>query len=88
MQHKVYRHRITQAGQVSIPSEIRQRWGTTLVAIQDDGDSIVVRPLEEDLAGRMRGAWKGLGDGRPSAEMLREIRNQENEVEVRKWTHP
>ena len=85
MSRKVYRHRITQAGQVSIPAEVRQRWGTALVAIEDEGDRIVLRPLEDGLGERLRGAWAGLGDGRSSGEILEEIRKEEAEAEKAKW---
>jgi bifunctional DNA-binding transcriptional regulator/antitoxin component of YhaV-PrlF toxin-antitoxin module len=85
MSRKVYHHKITRAGQVSIPADVRQRWGTTLVAIEDEGDQLVVRPLPEDWVDRVRGAWKGIGDGRTSAELMAESRQQEIEAENRKW---
>ena len=81
----MYRRRITETGRVSIPAEIRRRWGTALVQIDDEGDRLVLRPLADGLGERLRGAWSGLGDGRPSAQILREIRREESEAETAKW---
>lgn len=85
MKRKVYRHRITRAGQVSIPAEIRERWGTALVSIEDGGDRVVLRPLAEGVGERLRGAWKDRRDGSQSADLLAEIREQELEAEAAKW---
>ncbi len=50
--------RITTGGQLSIPAAIRRRWGTSRVAIEDHGDSLVVRPLPEDVLAALRGSLK------------------------------
>jgi bifunctional DNA-binding transcriptional regulator/antitoxin component of YhaV-PrlF toxin-antitoxin module len=62
------RARITTGGQISLPAAVRRRWQTSVVALEDRGDSVVVRPLPEDPIAAARGALKGrLG----SAEALR-----------------
>jgi AbrB family looped-hinge helix DNA binding protein len=39
---------VSKGGQISIPAEIRRRWHTRLLALEDRGDEIVLRPLPED----------------------------------------
>ena len=85
MGRKVYHHRITRAGQVSIPADVRHRWGTALLSIEDEGDRLIVRPLPENWVDRVRGAWKGEGDGRSSAELMAESRQHDLEAEEQKW---
>lgn len=53
------RARITTGGQISLPAAVRRRWQTSVVAIEDRGDSVVVRPLPEDPIAAARGALKG-----------------------------
>jgi bifunctional DNA-binding transcriptional regulator/antitoxin component of YhaV-PrlF toxin-antitoxin module len=53
------RARVTTGGQISLPAEVRRRWGTSVVAVEDHGDSVVVRPLPEDPVAAARGALKG-----------------------------
>jgi bifunctional DNA-binding transcriptional regulator/antitoxin component of YhaV-PrlF toxin-antitoxin module len=55
------KHKITRAGQVSVPADVRRRWGTTVVAVEDHGDSLVIRPLPDDPIAAARGALKGRG---------------------------
>lgn len=82
----MYRHKITAAGQVSIPAEIRHRWGTSTVAIEDEGDRIVLRPVPDDPIVRLRGSLAHLR--RPdltAAEAVREAREEDIEAEEEKW---
>jgi hypothetical protein len=37
--------KITRGGEISIPSGIRRRWGTSTLALEDLGDRIVLRPV-------------------------------------------
>ena len=53
-------YRITGSGQVSIPVEVRRRWGTSLVTYDDLGDRLVVRPVPDDPIAAARGILKGL----------------------------
>jgi AbrB family looped-hinge helix DNA binding protein len=83
---KVYRHRITRAGQVSIPAEIRARWNTSTVAIDDEGDRIVLRPVPDDPIAALRGIFADLR--RPDvtgAEAVRQARDEDIEIEEEKW---
>ena len=42
------RMRISKGGQISIPAPIRHRWGTSTVALEDQGDRIVIEPAPDD----------------------------------------
>ncbi|HEU0303353.1 MAG TPA: AbrB/MazE/SpoVT family DNA-binding domain-containing protein [Gaiellaceae bacterium] len=75
-------YRITSSGQVSIPAEVRRRWGTSMVIYDDLGDRLVVRPVPEDPIAAARGILKGL---LPPTEQLRaEARRDEAHAEERK----
>lgn len=80
----MYRHKITKAGQVSIPAEIRHRWGASTVAIEDEGDRIVLRPVPDDPIAALRGIF---ADNNPmtAAEAVRAARDEDIEAEVEKW---
>jgi bifunctional DNA-binding transcriptional regulator/antitoxin component of YhaV-PrlF toxin-antitoxin module len=53
------RYRITEGGQVSIPAEVRRRWATQSVALDDHGSYLVVRPVPTDPIGAARGRFRG-----------------------------
>lgn len=40
--------KVTSSGQLSLPASVRRRWGTSRVAIADEGDRVVVRPVPQD----------------------------------------
>lgn len=86
MPRKVWRHRITRAGQVSIPAEIRARWGATTVAIEDEGDRLVLRPTPDDPIEALLGVLKGKGRDIPSDEAMRLADDSERRAERRKWS--
>jgi AbrB family looped-hinge helix DNA binding protein len=84
MGRKVYRHKITKAGQVSIPAEVRARWGTSTVAIDDEGDRIVLRPVSDDPIEALIGIF---ADDSPftASEAVRAARDEDIEIEEEKW---
>lgn len=51
------RMRITRGGQLSIPAAIRHRWGTSAVALEDQGDRLVIEPVPEDPIAAADGAF-------------------------------
>ena len=86
MRRKMWRHKITGAGQVSIPAEIRHRWETSTVAIEDEGDRIVVRPVPDDPISRLRGIFADSRiAGVSAAEAVREAREEDIEIEEERW---
>ncbi|MGD9697361.1 MAG: AbrB/MazE/SpoVT family DNA-binding domain-containing protein [Thermoleophilia bacterium] len=54
------RVRITSGGQVSIPAELRRRWGASELEIDDHGDHLVLRPADADPIAAARGALAGV----------------------------
>jgi AbrB family looped-hinge helix DNA binding protein len=50
---------ITRGGQISLPAAVRNRWGTRRVALDDRGDSVVVRPVPDDPVAATRGVLQG-----------------------------
>lgn len=74
---------VSQGGQVSIPAEVRRRWGTTRVSVEDRGDSLVLRPIPDDPIGAAMGSLAGPGP--TSDEILAESREEEALAEERKY---
>ena len=82
----MWRHKITRAGQVSIPAEIRERWAVTNVLIRDEGERLVVEPLPASAIEAVRGILKGRAKGEiTSAEARRLWRAEDNAAMERKW---
>jgi AbrB family looped-hinge helix DNA binding protein len=80
----MWRHRVTAAGQVSIPAEIRDRWHASTVLIEDEGDRIVLRPIADDAVEALIGILSGPSDV-PSDVAVREARDADNRAMDRKW---
>ena len=54
--------RVSRNGQVSLPAEVRRRWGTQEVQVLDLGDRVVVRPAPAgDAWDRLPGKYAGHG---------------------------
>ncbi|MEX2547007.1 MAG: hypothetical protein WD830_04370 [Chloroflexota bacterium] len=77
--------KISQGGQVQVPAEVRKRWGTRDVIIHDAGAYIRISPIPDDPIGAVMGSLAGPG---PSVnEMMRQHREEEAEIEERKFGH-
>jgi bifunctional DNA-binding transcriptional regulator/antitoxin component of YhaV-PrlF toxin-antitoxin module len=50
------RMKISKGGQISIPARIRHRWATSTVALDDQGDRIVIEPAPDDPIAAAEGA--------------------------------
>ena len=86
MARKMWRHKITKAGQVSIPAEVRERWGATNVLIVDEGEQLTVRPVPESPIEALRGILKGKArNDITAAEAKRLWRAEDNAAMERKW---
>lgn len=81
----MWRHKITAAGQVSIPAEVRHRWETSTVAIEDEGDRIVLRPVPDDPIAALRGIFADLKTDVTATEAVREAREEDIQIEEEKW---
>lgn len=74
--------RISRGGQVSVPADVRKRWATSRLTLEDRGDELVLRPAPDDPVAALRGALAGLG--LPSSdEMRRRSRAEDAEREER-----
>lgn len=72
--------KISSNGQVSIPAEVRRRWGVTEVLVNDQGDRLIVLPARGPAA--LRGILK---DKLPPTEQMRaEARAEERQAEERR----
>lgn len=79
------RMKISKGGQVSIPAPIRKRWGTTTVTLEDRGEEIVLKPAPDDPIAAAAGAFAGEGRGPGLDTIRREEREDELEIEERKY---
>jgi len=74
---------ISSGGQVSIPADVRRRWGASRVVILDHGTSIELRPIPDDPIGSLRGSMAGPG---PTTDDIRQMeRENDAAIEARKW---
>lgn len=74
---------ISRGGQVSIPADVRRRWGASRVVIVDHGTSLELRPLPDDPIATVRGSLAGAGPS--SSEIRRAEREADASAEARKW---
>jgi bifunctional DNA-binding transcriptional regulator/antitoxin component of YhaV-PrlF toxin-antitoxin module len=70
------RVKVTTGGQISVPAEIRRRWATTTLTLEDLGDRIVLSPAPDDPIGAARGALAGKA-GTATEELRRAARAAE-----------
>ena len=52
-------YKITTSGQFTLPADIRRRWRTRQVRVEDHGDHVVVKPVPDDPIAAVRGIFKG-----------------------------
>lgn len=65
---------ISKGGQVSIPAEVRHRWGTRSVVVEDRGSALLIRPIPADP---IRAAIGSLAGRRPTSDELRSFAREE-----------
>ncbi len=75
---------ISKGGQISVPAEVRKRWRTRRLQVEDRGDELVIRPAPEDPIAAARGVLKGRLRY-TSEELRRMAREEEAEIEERRW---
>ena len=66
---RTVRAKVTSNGQVSLPAELRHRWGTPAVLVIDKGDYAIVRPIPDDPVTALRGSHAGPGPTSDSARV-------------------
>jgi len=76
-------YKITTSGQVSIPANVRRRWQTSRVQVEDHGNHVVVRPVPEDPVAAVRGVFKSRMT-MTTDEARARVREEDAEIEERK----
>ena len=76
--------KISRGGQVQVPAEVRRRWATDRVMIEDDGTSLRIEPLPDDPIGTAFGSLPARSS-LSSDEMRQRFRAEEALAEERKW---
>jgi hypothetical protein len=75
--------KISKGGQVSIPAQIKSRWATERVIIEDHGDALVLRPLPDDpIAAALSLATSN--EGPTTDEIRAQLREEEASAEARR----
>jgi bifunctional DNA-binding transcriptional regulator/antitoxin component of YhaV-PrlF toxin-antitoxin module len=74
--------KVTRGGQISVPAEIRRRWGTSTLALEDLGDRLVLTPAPDDPIAAARGALVGESTT-DSASLRRAAREAERTAQQR-----
>jgi bifunctional DNA-binding transcriptional regulator/antitoxin component of YhaV-PrlF toxin-antitoxin module len=75
--------KVTRGGQISVPAEIRRRWGTSTLALEDLGDRVVLSPAPDDPIAAARGAL-AQESRTPSDRLRRAAREAEATAEARR----
>ncbi len=73
---------ISRGGQVSIPAEIRHRWGATRVILLDHGTSLELRPIPVDPIAALRGSLRSMD--MTTDELRAQAREEDAEIEARR----
>lgn len=68
---------------MSVPAEIRHRWNTSRVTLEDLGDRIVLRPAPADPIAALRGAF-ATAQKPGSDELRRRARAEEADAGARR----
>jgi bifunctional DNA-binding transcriptional regulator/antitoxin component of YhaV-PrlF toxin-antitoxin module len=78
------RMKISRGGQISIPAAIRHRWATSTVALEDQGDRIILEPAPDDPIAAAEGALAEEFGELDLARLRREAREDERVAETRR----
>lgn len=75
---------ISKGGQISVPADVRKRWKTRRLQVEDRGEELVIRPVPEDPIAAARGIFKGRSKY-TSDDLRRMAREEEARIEERRW---
>jgi bifunctional DNA-binding transcriptional regulator/antitoxin component of YhaV-PrlF toxin-antitoxin module len=76
--------KVSRGGQISIPAEIQRRWATATVALDDQGDRIVLEPAPDDPIAAAEGAIAEEIGEVDLARLRRTAREDERAAEARR----
>jgi hypothetical protein len=68
---------------VSVPADVRKRWGARAVLAEDLGDELVLRPAPDDPVAAVRGIFAGEVNTGPTIDKAR-ARGRAEEAELEK----
>lgn len=74
---------ISRGGQISIPADIRHRWGVRRVALVERDGTLVVQPIPDDPIGAAMGSLRS--GGLTTDEIRAEMHREEAEAAERKY---
>jgi hypothetical protein len=74
--------RLSRGGQFSLPAEIRRRWATDSLVVEDLGDRVVLMPIPEDPVAAVVGAFPSKKGS--AAQARKRVRTEEQAAERRK----
>jgi hypothetical protein len=77
------RIRIYKGGQISLPAQIRRRWATDALVVEDLGDRVVLRPIPADPVAAAVGSFPARKGS--AAQARRRTREEEQTAERRKY---
>jgi len=75
---------ITKGGQISLPAEVRHRWGAQKVVLIDEGEQLIVKPVPADPIRAVMGKFP-LRSGLTLEQLTEQWRREDIEAEERKW---
>jgi bifunctional DNA-binding transcriptional regulator/antitoxin component of YhaV-PrlF toxin-antitoxin module len=76
--------KITSSGQISLPADVRRRWGVRRVRLVDHGDHVTLEPIPDDVFAATFGLFPAT-DGLTSDEFRAKERKEEAEREDQKY---
>ena len=74
-----YASKVSANGQVSIPAEVRRRWGARRVLVIDKGDRVIVRPIPDDPLGAVVGKYTDVLPASEAARRQARVEDDERE---------
>lgn len=75
--------RISSGGQISVPADVRRRWGVRRLVVHDHGDHLTLVPLVDDPVAAAEGALEGAA---ADLEAARRDYRQEDEAATERRT--
>jgi AbrB family looped-hinge helix DNA binding protein len=82
---RVHHMKVTTAGQVSVPAEVRRRWATSRVKITDEGDRLIIEPEPDNPFADLVGVLAGVVDRVAYDELKASERDIETERDRRRY---
>ena len=78
------RVKISKGGQISIPAAIRNRWDTSTISLDDQGDRIVLEPAPDDPIAAAEGALAGEFGDLDTGRLRRRAREDDRLAQARR----